>query len=225
MVGPFNRHRSERAVRADQRAEARQAEATFRDALTAGRPDLGGGRIKAPPERERVAKRFGGGTRAATGEYDWFYELHPDEQGRIRRNWMTEAAGTGVAPDEVEDMGLPMPEWLALTRGIDAAKAVQSGRHLQARRYGGRHPLAFLVKGDPADHGPPPPGQPTPRIASRRDPSKWHDVDQHARVQYFTANGVIHPIRASYAHADSGRYSAPMSEAERKERYGEDEAF
>ncbi len=42
-----------------------------------------------------------------------------------------------------------MHEWLALTRAIDAAKAVVRGRDLQKARYGGRNPLAYLEKGRP----------------------------------------------------------------------------
>jgi hypothetical protein len=221
--GPFGRKADQARTRAAQRAEARDTERTFEAALTAGRPDLVEGKMRPPPPRQRVAMGFGGGTRSTTGEYDWFYELNPDEQDRIRRNWMTAEKSSltgraaGLTPDEIEDMGLPMAEWLALTRGIDAAKAVQTGRHLQPKRYGGRHPLAYLTRGDPADHG-----TPVHRIASRRDPSKYHDIDAGAHVQYFTANGVVHPIRASYTHRGAFR---PETRAEREERYGADEAF
>jgi len=150
------------------------------------------GKIAAPPPQERVPKRFGGGYRAATSEYDWFYGLSRAEQARLRENWFTHGKG-GTSPDEVEDMGLTMTEWLALTRGIDAAKAVKVGRVPTAARFGGRNPLAFISRGRPEDHG-----QRVARITSKRHPSKWHDIDRGAHVQYFVADGVVHPIRASY---------------------------
>jgi hypothetical protein len=178
------------------RADAREAEQVFRDALTAGRPEMGSAKIKAPPEREKVAKRFGGGTRARSGEYDWFYELNPAEQSRIRRNWMSHDR-TALTPDEVEEMGLPMHQWLALTRGIDAARAVQTGRYLQPKRYGGRNPLHYLAAGRPDDHG-----ETVRHFQSRR--GTLHEVPAGARVQFFTdADGIVHPIRATYENHDT----------------------
>lgn len=196
-------NRLQRAVSQVLRVQAREAEQVFRDALTAGRPDLGEGRIQAPPRLERQAERFGGGYRSRTAaDYDWFYGLSRAEQARIRENWFT--AGPGLSPDELEDMGLPVREWLALTRGIDAARAVQTGRQLQTDRYGGRDPVAFLKVGEPADEGTP------------------YRPDEHngERVQFFTdENGVVHPIRASYEHRASGLARAVPAD------YGDDEPF
>jgi hypothetical protein len=144
-----------RRARSERTADAREAEETFAGALDARMASLGGRqRIKAPPHRERVQQRWGGGTRdRSRGSYDWFYELHPEEQKRIRKNWFTDSGG--VSPDEVENAGLPMGEWLTLTRSVDAARSVRAGREMNRRRYGGSHPLEFLHKGRPEDHGRP----------------------------------------------------------------------
>lgn len=203
----------ERAAASLRRGAAVESERVFTEALTAGRPDLGTGRIKAPPALERRAQRFGGGYRARSAEYDWFYSLAPQEQARIRENWMTSEGG--VSPDEVEAMGLPMGEWLALTRGIDASRAVQTGRHVQAKRYGGRNPLAYLATGPPEDHG-----TPVRRFTSRRT-GVSHDIGRDDQVQFFTdSNGVVHPIRASYEGRSARTTTLPTYFAERG-----DEAF
>lgn len=224
----------DRLARAARRQEAADAEAMFTDALFAARPDLADGRIKAPPPRERIAKRFGGGTRDVTsGSYDWFYELDPAEQSRIRQNWMVTDEGVeagagrrrGMTPDEIEEAGLPMGEWLALTRGIDAARAVQTGREVSPKRYGGRDPYAYLKRARPEDEGSRVDGF-TDRQGRRRE------IDGNDRVQFFTdENGVVHPIRATYEtpQAPQPRSSYLNAYGERVERrapsYDPDEAF
>lgn len=208
---------TDRARRSLKRVEALDTERVFRDALFANRPDLGEGRIRAPAPREKIAARFGGGRRG-TAEYDWFWELAPEEQARIRQNWMTPSR-SAISPDEVEAMGLPIEEWLALTRGIDAARAVATGRELQPKRYGGRNPLAYISRGDPDDEG-----ERVSRFTTRRASTPDRDVRSSEGVQFFTdENGVVHPIRASYESRTGGR--GPMSAAEIRERYGDDEAF
>lgn len=212
--------------RARRRREADEAERAFLAALDA-RSDLSDRRIKAPAARERVAARAGGGRRAQVGgTYDWFWELAPEERTRIRDNWMT-TDRSAMSPDEVEDTGVPMSEWLALTRGIDAARAVKAGRTLQAKRYGGRHPLKFIEAGDPAEHG-----THTTELRSRHRPDVVHHVDPSGRVQFFTDHeGVVHPIRASYAHTEApdthrGRvYSRSRGRWEDVTPYDDDEMF
>jgi hypothetical protein len=188
-------------IKKETRAEAAETQRIFTAALTA-RPDMGEGKIKAPPRQERVAARFGGGYRSGergTGNYDWFYELHPAEQKRVRENWF----GGSLSVDEVEEI-MPIREWLALTRGIDAAKAVQRGKDLQKNRYSGRNPLEYLKKGRPEDEG----GR-----YERRDGDRSHGV------QFFTDhNGVVHPIRASYENQGSAAKADTTD-------YGADEAF
>jgi hypothetical protein len=120
-------------------------------------------------------------------------------------------------------MGLPMTAWLALTRGIDAAKAVEVGRVPLAARFGGRNPLAFIGRGRPEDQG-----QRVARITSKWDPSKWHDIDRSAHVQYFVADDVVHPIRASYQRVDARSFVNARGElvtVGAKRDYGADEAF
>jgi len=66
------------------------------------------------------------------------------------------------------------------------------------------------------------------RITSKRNLSKWHDIDRGAHVQYFVADGVVHPIRASYQRADAGSYVNDYGELVKvgaKRDYGPDEAF
>lgn len=121
-----------------------KAEDDYYSALTADRPDLDatGGRIQEPPPRIKIEDRFGGGWRAGTAEYDWFWELHPLEQSRIRGSWFQQR---GLKPDEVEAMGLSMADWLLLTRSIEAARLMQQGRKPGPKRFGGRNPLAGLA--------------------------------------------------------------------------------
>lgn len=209
---PARASKEERQARADRRAEARQTEADFTAALEARTAGAAERRIKAPPPREHVAKRFGGGTRARTDDYDWFYELATEEQARIRSNWMT-SSSAAVTPDEIEAGGLPIHEWLALTRGIDAARAVQTGRHLQAKRYGGRNPLAYLERGRPEDHG--------TRVDRFESEHGGHDIDPDAGVQFFTdPEGIVHPIRASYEHRRQGD---ELDEYDREQKRRRDE--
>ncbi len=197
----------------EQRAEAAEAERAYEGAMEAAAVAFKG--KLAPPPRAKSA-RTGWGThehrRAHSGEYDWFDGLSKDEQARLRENWFSPG---GASPDEMESMGLPVTEWLALNRGIDAARAVRRGRAPQTARYGGRDPLGFLRRGRPEDHG-----TRVHAFASRRNPAVYHEVDRNAHVQYFTEDGVVHPIRASYRRADA---SWPNRRDSRD--YGADEAF
>jgi hypothetical protein len=84
VPSPFVRRQQERQW-AEARAEAAEAARAYEDAMTAGRPSFTG-KIAAPPPQERVAKRFGGGYRAASSSYDWFYGLSRAEQARLREN-------------------------------------------------------------------------------------------------------------------------------------------
>jgi hypothetical protein len=192
MPSPFVR----RHQRAALRSEAAEAEDSYRAAMAAAAPAFKG-KLAPPPtaKKERTAWGTSEYRRAHSGEYDWFEGLSKSEQARLRENWF---ASDGASPDEMEAMGLPVSEWLSLGRGIDAAKAVRAGRTPQPARYGGRDPLAFLMKGRPEDHG-----KRVSRFTSKRNPSRWHDIDQGAHVQYFEKDGVVHPIRSSYRRADS----------------------
>ena len=220
MPSPFVRKAEETAW---ERRQAAEAEAAYLDALTAGRGGFTG-KIAAPEAARKV--RTGWGTseyrRRHGGEYDWFDGLSKAEQARIRENWFSHDPGA-VSPDEVEAMGLPMSEWLALTRGVDVARTVKAGRRPKRERYGGADPANFLLVGRPEDHG-----QRVRRFTSKRDGSKWHDIDRGARVQYFTdKEGRVHPIRASYQAADARYNVSPRGELVRTGRrdYGADEAF
>jgi len=209
------------------RAAAEEAERAFSSALYS--KDVGSGKLRTPPRLERRAERFGGGFRSRGGEYDWFYSLHPAEQARIRQNWMSSAGGVGSAtggggramtPDEMEAAGLPVGEWLALTRGIDAARAVRTGRQLQPKRYGGRDPSATVLAGVPEEEGT------WVRVfRSRRPEDPDHEIPDGDEVQFFTdENGVVHPIRASYENRPGIR-TRRLTRAQVFERYGTDEAF
>lgn len=174
-------------------AEAAKAEGAYWDAMLANRPSFTG-KIAAPPPRERVGKRFGGGTRSATSSYDWYYGLSVKEQARLRRNWFSGERATkgtggakrgpraaftgkgGTAPDEVEEMGLPIREWLALTRGIDNARAARRGRAplIDARDYHGHARTSSISY--------------STRPGAR-------EVDRSERVQFRTApDGTVYPL-------------------------------
>jgi hypothetical protein len=216
MARSFGADTLERKQRAEQRAEAREAEGDYWDALTSGRRAGLSGKIKAPPRLERRPAREGGGYRSRTAsDYDWFYSLHPDEQKRIRSNWFTTGAGA-ASPDEYEDAGLTMTEWLALTRGIDASRAVAKGRGSgNPTRYGGRAAAKLVEKGRAQDHG-----TPTTRVARSTGDHSYQDAYGSSRVQYFTdAEGRVHPIRSSYQ-----RPRAP-SERRRRQSYDYEEPF
>lgn len=190
------------------RSDAKEAEDDYwREMDRAG----GEGKIKAPPKLERQAERVGGGyVSKKGGDYDWFYGLSKAEQKRLRSNWFSSSSGAQT-PDEVEERGLSMKQWLALTRGIDAARAVRSGRGGgDTARYGGRAARSYVTRGSAADHG-------TPlRKAKHRDGS-YHDIDRNANVQYFTdANGEVHPIRRSYSKVDARA---------KKQDFGDDPEF
>lgn len=125
--------------------DARDAEHIYRRQLEqrAG-PDYAG-RMRTPERLQRDSIRFGGGhhARGTHGTYDWFFELDPAEQQRIREKWMTPQ---GFAVDEMEDK-LPVKEWLSLTRRIDMASAMARGRHVQRKRYGNLDPYKVVVSG------------------------------------------------------------------------------
>jgi hypothetical protein len=120
------------------------------------------------------------------------------EQARIRANWFTDQPD--AAPSDLERFGLTSQKWLARTRGVDAARAVERSHYVKADRYGRHNPTSFLVKGRPEDYGEP----------VEHDPS--------SKVQFLTdKSGEVHPIRASYAHKPAT--------ARRTYEAWEDEAF
>jgi hypothetical protein len=210
-----DRYHAERARRS-LRTEARTRQGEFERELDNRVGGLGE-RLKAPPRLQQRAKRFGGGhvQKATKENYDWFYELSQAEQARIRSNWMTESS-TAAAPSEIEER-ISMTDWLRLTRAIDMSKAIQTGRHVQADRYGGQSP-ASLIAGEPYDL------EEIHHRDGRRRAAHWKAAKQAGKfghghpvnpknvrrgiayradgsldVQYFTdEQGRIHPIRASY---------------------------
>jgi hypothetical protein len=211
----FDRARAAQVSRSA-RSAARRAQADWEEELEQRIGSLGL-RMRAPERLERRAERVGGGYRSKqAGSYDWFYELHPKEQARIRANWMT-SSGNAPTPDEIEAR-VPIREWLTATRAIDMAKAVETGRQVSKDRYGGQTP-ASLIAGEPYDlaelhhedrdraarhvrraraegkigrhHAARNPHNVRRGIAYRADGS----LD----VQFFTdEEGRVHPIRASY---------------------------
>lgn len=133
-------------ARAELRAQARGVQAQARahleqaDALYLDRP---------PPRRQ------------AGGEWDWFYELSPGEQKRLRRSWLRPVEGVAQSgPDQVaqrwveryggeligtDDLEAAMAEWVEQTRWADSAGAWARGRIPSEREYGGRfNPEAVL---------------------------------------------------------------------------------
>lgn len=220
MPSPFVRKAQEQAW---ERREAADAETAYWDALTAGRGGFTG-KIAAPKVARKARTAWGTSEyrREHSGEYDWFDGLSKAEQARVRENWFSHDPGA-VSPDEVEAMGLPVSEWLALTRGIDVARTVKAGRRPKADRYGGTSPATFLMRGRPEDHG-----QRVRRFTSKRDPSKWHDIDRGARVQYFTdKEGHVHPVRSSYQAVDSRYHVSATGQLVKTgaKDYDADEAF
>ena len=186
---------------------AKAAERDYESALSAGRRSGFNGMIRTPPRLVKTPERVGlGYVSAGGGDYDWFYGLSKAEQTRVRDNWFT-GSSSAASPDEVEDMGLSMREWLALTRGIDAARALQTRSQLSRARYGGRDPMHFLDVGEPEDHG------------ERHEPD-YHDAYGSKRVQFFTdKNGEVHPIRASYERPKTA------ADKQRAANYEEEEPF
>lgn len=173
------------------------------------------GKILAPaPKRRTVgAERYTAGrtTSAHGGEYDWFDGLSKREQRAIRLHWMaarpkagsTFATRRAVSPDEVERHGFTMTHWLALVRGVDAAKRIERGK----ARPGD---LKYVHVGRPEDYG--------IRTRARKSTGDREYTDYYgsSRVQYFTdANGEVHPIRASYE----------SPELRARHDYGADEPF
>jgi hypothetical protein len=54
------------------------------------------------------------------------------------------------------------------------------------------------MKGEPEQHG-----RRVARFTSKRDPSKYHDIDRSAHVQFFTdKEGHVHRTRRTYTRAD-----------------------
>lgn len=112
-------------LRARMRTEAGRTVADM-----AGRMDrLEGGRLRSPD---------------AGGEWDWFRALSPDEQKRLRRDWVGQP-GARLGPDDmarlmrVGDLDRdPMEAWLEITRTHDAGKALVRGKYPSAKPYGGR---------------------------------------------------------------------------------------
>lgn len=158
---------------------ARQQETDYRNQLEGRATFEYSGRIKAPPALRKEAARFGGryrggGERGTSGLYDWFYELDPAEQARIRQNWMSP---TGVAVDELEE-NIPIGEWLEITRRIDASKALQTGRTLSRKRYGGLTDATAR--------------------AGTLVRSGLEETGVVRRCRFFTdSDGVVHPIRST----------------------------
>jgi hypothetical protein len=189
-------------------SEGRESERVYLEQLhTRAGPDYSG-RMRLPPPRQREAVRFGGGyhARGTSGLYDWFYELAPEEQQRIRANWMTPR---GFAVDELEDR-MPIAEWLSVTRRIDLARAVAKGRHVERKRYGGLDPGKVLASGKKLDD----------LKKDKRRPRGRREDSQGSRCHFFTDDdGVVHPIASTCGHVRR------VSERERREKYGDDEAF
>jgi hypothetical protein len=193
---------------------ARQAEAVYRDQLHARATLDYDGRMRLPPPRQQEAKRFGGGyhARGTSGLYDWFYELAPEEQQRIRSNWMSPQ---GFKVDELEDK-MPIGEWLSLTRRIDMSRAAARGRRIETKRYGGLNPDRVLEAAEGLERA-----RKTTR-AGRRPRGRPGRGEEHAgsRCHFFTDDdGVVHPIAATCGHVRA------MSARERQETYGDDEEF
>jgi hypothetical protein len=202
-------------------SEGRHAEQVYREQLdTRGGDDFGAdSRMKLPPPRQREAIRFGGGThaRGTSGLYDWFYELAPEEQQRLRANWMTPR---GYAVDEMEDK-LPVTEWLSLTRRIDMARAITKGRHIERKRYGGLDPDKVLTSGRRLGDLKAAAGK---GGAGRRPGGKTRagrsGDSQGSRCHFFTDDdGVVHPIASTCGHVRH------ITRREVREKYGDDEAF
>ncbi len=93
----------------------------------------------APPyARDSVQAR-------STGLYDWFYQLHPDEQARLRSGWM-KGHRSSANPDLIAerignfygagDFDTRMARWVEETRRYDAAGALQRGKLPAQSRYG-----------------------------------------------------------------------------------------
>src|SRR5262245_10746861 len=121
---------------------ARAAEAAYRDQLHARATLDYDGRMRLPPPRQQERKRFGGGyhARGTSGLYDWFYELAPEEQQRIRSNWMSRKVFKAAG---LEDK-MPIHEGLSLPRRIDMSRAAARGRRIERKRYGGLDPEKVL---------------------------------------------------------------------------------
>jgi hypothetical protein len=167
--------------------------------------------MRLPPPRQREATRFGGGyhARGTSGLYDWFYELGPEEQQRIRANWMSPQ---GFPVDELEDK-MPIGEWLSLTRRIDLSRAIARGRRIERKRYGGLDPDRVLTSGARL-------GELRRRHGRARGPGRGGGEGPSSRCHFFTSDdGVVHPIASTCGHVKR------MTRREIHETYGEDEPF
>jgi hypothetical protein len=232
----YERSRTDK-VRQSLTGSAKQAESRWRGDLEQALEGIGHGRMRAPQRLERRSVREGGGyrsTRTEQADYDWFYGLGSKEQARIRANWMTDDR-SAPTPDEIAEK-MPVRDWLNHTRAIDMARALQTGRHVQADRYGGMRP-SQLIAGEPYE----------PAKVHHQDPAVAHHHVTAARrtgrtgpdhapknprnirrgiaykadgsldVQFFTDDqGRVHPIRASYTEHPDERHEREQYEAYKK---------
>lgn len=83
----------------------------------------------------------------ATGVYDWFWGLHPNEQARLRAFWFKgdrQTANADLIADRirttygVDDFGEAIARWLEETRRYDAAGLLARGKLPNPSRYGGQ---------------------------------------------------------------------------------------
>lgn len=83
----------------------------------------------------------------ATGVYDWFYALHPNEQARLRGAWMKgkrQTANPDLIADRlkdaygIDDFDEAMARWLEETRRYDLAGLLSRGKLPNPSRYGGQ---------------------------------------------------------------------------------------
>lgn len=148
-----------RQLRAQARTEAAASKQQFEGQLEARVPAT----MSRPPKLRqssdtagRRVYRHGVGPEAHApgGEWDWFYNLDPLEQKRLRRDWMTEATrgegrfgsgGSNTGPDIIAEYWDPtldfddaIEQWLDLTRSIDQAGAVARGRLPSTGAHSGR---------------------------------------------------------------------------------------
>ncbi len=170
--------------------------------------------------------RWGGGYRQkrTSGNWDWFYGLTKKEQARLRENWF----GGVQDPDEIEER-VSIREWLDLTRRVDAARALGSGRLVNPDRYGGLNPN-HLIEGTPYNvriiwaeddraiahiHK----AQAGGRLGRSWRERVWDVEPDRSHVEFRTRpDGQVYPIRATEPNQGRPRQYAPM-------RPEDDEAF
>ncbi len=121
------------------RAEIKAAAARIVAEHEAKLDRFGAGRGQVRRPSRKVYDRYAGWRDAThTGLFDWLENVSGAEKTRLRRSWFAEPGDTDAASvDEVEDSGLPIEEWLAETRIIDAASALSHGRLVKPEAYGG----------------------------------------------------------------------------------------